>query len=206
MNYDQKLIKQIAEWLQAGSINIFGRPFAGKDTQGKRLADLFNAPLLGSGDLLRNSNNRIREQLRSGKLLPTADFLEVVLPHLSQEAFAHKPLVLSSVGRWHGEENSVMQATTAAGHPLKAIIYLDFPEEKVRQRWEAAQKEQDRGERNDDAAEVLETRLKEFRDKTLPVMEFYRQKNLLIEVNGDAPRDDVTAEILNRLAERARIS
>jgi adenylate kinase len=202
MKYDENQITQIKRWLQTGSINIFGRPFAGKDTQGRRIAELFGTPLIGSGDLLRNSNDRIREALRTGKLAPTKDFIEVVLPYLSQDSLANKPLVLSSVGRWHGEEESVMQAMNVAGHPLKAVIHLEFPEEKVRERWDVAQREQDRGERNDDAAEVLETRLKEFREKTLPVLDYYREKGLLIEVNGDAPRDDVTEVILKNLAER----
>lgn len=203
MNNDQQRLEKIKKWLQSGSINIFGRPFAGKDTQGRRIAELFDTPLIGSGDLLRNSNDRIREALRAGKLAPTEDFISIVLPYLSQESLAEKPLVLSSVGRWHGEEERVMQAMAAANHPLKAVIYLDFPEEKVRERWEIAQEEQDRGQRDDDAAEVLETRLEEFRGKTIPVLEYYRKKGLLIELNGDAPRDVVTGEILDRLSKFA---
>lgn len=201
--FDQTQIQHITEWLRTGSINIFGQPFAGKDTQGRQLAELFDAPLIAGGDLLRNSTDHVRQLLRSGKLLPTKEYLEVVLPHLKQAAFANKPLILSSVGRWHGEETSVIEAANTAGHPLAAVVFLQFPEEKVRERFHIALTEKDRGDRDDDAAELLETRLTEFREKTMPVIDFYRDKGLLIEVNGDAPKDQVTTEILNRLAARA---
>lgn len=95
---------QLKAWLGSGSINIFGRPFAGKDTQGKKLAALFDATLLGGGDILRGSTmpERIKALMRTGELIPTDDYISIVLPYLSQPALAGKPLILSSVGRWHG--------------------------------------------------------------------------------------------------------
>ncbi len=206
ISFDPKQIKQITDWLQSGSINVFGRPFAGKDTQAKRLAELLGGYSLSGGDILWGSKrNDVIEHISKGFLAPTDDFLQIVLPVLAQEKFAGKPLILSSVGRWQGEETGVLQATETSGHPLRTVVVLELPEPKVRERWQAAQIAKDRGDRPDDAGNdvVLETRLREYREKTLPVIEFYRNKDLLIEINGDAPRDEVTAEILNRLTERA---
>lgn len=201
-------IDTISHWLGSGSINLFGMPYAGKDTQGKVLADLFNAPLMGGGDILRNSviPPHVKEKIDAGELAPTDEYLQIVLPYLSKEEFAGKPLFLSAVGRWHGEEEGVIQATNASGHPLKAVIFLTIDEDTLQKRWEAAQTSGDRGDRADDAAHVLAVRLDEFNEKTIPVIETYRQKGLLIEVDGSGSLEDVTAHILGALANLASTS
>lgn len=191
----------IKSWLGSGSINIFGLPFAGKDTHGSTLATLFDAPLLGGGDILRNSiiPPDVKADLDAGKLISTDQYLRIVTPYLSKPEFDGRPLILSSVGRWIGEEQGVLQATEASAHPIKAVIYLHAAEELVFKRWEMSQEIGDRGSRADDAAHVLATRIQEFNEKTLPVIEVYRQKGLLIEVNSDAEKREVIENILGRL-------
>ena len=198
-------ITAIKEWLGTGSINIFGRPFAGKDTQGRIIAELLSANLLGGGDILRGSDipKKTKEVMRLGKLIPTEDYISIVLPFLSKEEFASQPLVLSSVGRWAGEEEGVLEATKAAGHDIKAVVYLNLPSDVVHERWSVLHERMDRGERHDDTPEILEIRLAEFKDKTLPVLEAYEHKNLLIEIDGQQSPEDVTNAIILALASRA---
>lgn len=196
-----KPLSAIKTWLGTGSINIFGLPFAGKDTHGAILSQLFDAPLLGGGDILRNSTipPELQKGLDAGKLFPTDDYLRIVTPYLSKPEFQNKPLILSSVGRWIGEEEGVLQATQASGHPTKAVIYLHLGEEVLHKRWEKSQTKGDRGGRADDAQHVLATRIEEFNTKTLPVIEVYRRMGLLIEVNSDAEKHEVMESILARL-------
>ena len=148
---DSQKLSVIREWLGTGSINIFGRPFAGKDTHGRELVTLFNGVLLGGGDILRNSvvPEHVTTLIRAGKLAPTEDYIAIVLPYLSKEEFSDKPLILSSVGRWHGEEDGVLGAAEASGHPVKAVVYLDITEEGVRARWQEKNHVGARGERHD---------------------------------------------------------
>lgn len=204
MENTQKLAA-IRKWLGTGSINIFGRPFAGKDTHGRELVTLFNGVLLGGGDILRNSEipEHVRDLIHAGKLAPTEDYINIVLPYLSQEEFADKPLILSSVGRWHGEEEGVLQATQEAGHPVKAVVYLDISEDAVHQRWEKKLHIGERGERHDDTEEVLTTRLEEYREKTLPVVEFYKNSGLLIAIDSTLDKKTVLDTIIDELYKRA---
>lgn len=199
---------KLRNWLGDGSINIFGRPFAGKDTQGKLLADLFHGTLLGGGEILRGSSvpDHIKAAMKTGKLIPTKDYIDIVLPFLARADLAGRPLILSSVGRWHGEEAGVIEATAEAGHPLRAVIYLDLDEATVRARWHALEDRNDRGIRHDDTLEILEIRLAEFREKTLPVIETYRDLGLLIEIDGSQPPAVVHDAILTALANRASTS
>ncbi|MEI7682787.1 MAG: nucleoside monophosphate kinase [Candidatus Saccharibacteria bacterium] len=195
-------MEDIKLWLKNGSINFFGKPFAGKDTCADSLAKLLGASVIGGGDILRNNSAHASTQAKveDGSLAPSDEYLSIVLPYFAQSEFANKPLVLSSVGRWHGEEPGVLKATDKSGHPLKVVIFIDIDESETRQRWQAAQKLADRGQRKDDAKHVLDKRLEEFANKTMPVLDFYRQKGILIEVNGRQSRQAVLQEVINKLA------
>ncbi|MEO8691621.1 MAG: nucleoside monophosphate kinase [Candidatus Saccharimonas sp.] len=197
----KKQLEIIKKWLGNGSINIFGLPFSGKDTHGRILAELFDAPLMGGGDIFRNSviPDHVREAINRGELAPTDDYIRIVLPYLSKKEFANRPLILSSVGRWSGEENGVLKATSASGHAIKSVIYLQLGEEMVYERWRKSQEIGDRADRVDDAVELLGTRVKEFTNKTLPVIDAYRKLGLLIEVNSKVPKQEAVDTILSRL-------
>lgn len=200
-----KLTPKISTWLGSGSINLFGLPFAGKDTHGRELAELFHAPLLGGGDILRSSiiPPHVKEALDTGLLVPSDEYVAIITPFLSRAEYQDHPLILSSVGRWIGEEVGVIEALNASGHPLKAVIYLSLDYADVWERWYHSQANQDRGKRAEDAEHILEIRFKEFAEKTLPVIDYYRKQGLLIEVNSKHPKEDVLLYILQELAQKA---
>ena len=191
----------IKQWLGSGSINIFGRPFAGKDAQGIRLAKLFDGNLVGGGEILRGITmpDHIKEYMRTGKLIPTDDYVNIVLPYLSQTDFQGKPLLLSSVGRWHGEEEGVLKSLDESNHPIKAVVFLDISNDESYTRWLAREVNNDRSKRHDDTKEILDIRFNEFERKTLPVFDYYNKLGVLITVNGNQSRDEVTNDIIEKL-------
>ncbi len=205
-NLNKNDVNSVRSWLGSGSINMFGRPFSGKDTQSKRLATLFEASLIGGGDIVRANltTQEVVETNNQGKLIPQAAFLELVLPHFQKPEFESHPLILNSIGRWHGEEESVMKACESSQHPLKAVIHLDIPEQVAFDRFDASRLRLDRGTRTDDQKAVLKTRLDEFKHKTQPVLNFYKDRGLLITIDGTAHEDKVTANILEALKRLAR--
>jgi adenylate kinase len=199
------LVSKITPWLGSGSINLFGLPFAGKDTHGRELAVLFGAPLLGGGDILRNSTipPHVKQALDTGLLVPSEEFITIVTPFLGKSEFQDKPLILSSVGRWIGEERGVIGALNATYHPLKAVIYLSLDHSTARKRWQKSRKNMDRGERAEDAEHFLDIRFAEFEEKTIPVINYYREQNLLIEIDSTLPQREVLYHILKKLAQKA---
>lgn len=198
-------INSIKSWLGTGSINIFGLPMSGKDTQGIRLAEALDAKLLSSGLIVRAKEAETRQHFSDkGNLIPTDTFYDWVLPYFSREDLKDYPLILSSIGRWIGEEDSVMSAARSGGHEIRAAILLNISEADVENRWLAAKSLGDRGTRRDDQdLDTFRIRLKEFREKTLPVILRYKDLGLLVSVNGDQPRDAVFNEIVEKLAARA---
>ncbi len=180
-------------------------PFSGKDTQGAILAEDFNGVMISSGDILRHDhgNKQVQEIMAEGGIIPSELFEQIVLPFLSRPELNGKPLVLSSVGRSEGEEPIIREATENSGHPTKAVIILNLSEEDVWKRFEESKIENDRGDRSDDKKEALTHRLQEFQNKTMPVIRYYRQQRLLIEVDGILSKDKVTESIIDKLYELA---
>ena len=196
-------IAAIKKWLGTGSINIFGFPMSGKDTQGVRLAEAIGGKLLSSGIIIRAKEMELHKNLTSnGDLIPTDIFYEWVLPYFGREDLKNYPLVLSSIGRWFGEEDTVIETAERTGHPIKAAVLLNISEADVMARFQKLQILNDRGERQDDKdLGVFQVRLDEFRKKTMPVLEHYKALGLLVNVNGDQSREEVFAEIINKLYE-----
>jgi adenylate kinase len=194
-------INSIKQWLGTGSINIFGLPMSGKDTQGIKIAEALGAKFLSSGMIIRAMEAETKQNLTgSGNLIPTNTFYDWVLPYFERRDLFNYPLILSSIGRWQGEEIQVMSVASGSGHEIKAVIVLNISEADVENRFKAAQTLQDRGERQDDKdLQVFHNRLQEFRTKTIPVIQHYSSLGLLIEVKGDQSREAVFNDIINKL-------
>ncbi|MBR2543183.1 nucleoside monophosphate kinase [Candidatus Saccharibacteria bacterium] len=204
----EEKLSTIKSWLGTGSINIFGLPMSGKDTQGVRLAESLGAKFLSSGAIVRalEKENR-KDYSKNGELIPTDVFYEWILPFFSREDLAAYPLILSSIGRWAGEEEKILEVAAENNHEIKAVVLLNISEADVEGRFNASKILNDRGDRQDDKdLAIFKTRVKEFREKTIPVIQHYKSLGLLIEVNGDQLRDNVFNEIVDKLYGKALVS
>ena len=174
---------------------------SGKDTIGVRLAENLGAKFLSSGMIIRAIEQEKGENLsHEGKLIPQNVFFEWILPYFEREDLWKYPLILSSIGRWNGEENEVMSVAKKTGHTIRAVVELQLTEQDVIERWEAAKILGDRGLRPDDAKpEVFQTRIQEYREKTLPVLRHYQELGLLVSVPAAAPREEVFTNVVNAL-------
>lgn len=207
----EEKIETIKDWLGRGSINIFGLPMSGKDTVGIKLAETLGARFLSSGMIIRAMEKEQNQQYtNTGSLAPTDVFFDWVLPYFSREDLVDTALVLSSVGRWSGEETRVMEAADDAGHPIRAAILLNISEADVQQRWEAVRESGQREgvlqtQREDDKERsVFEKRIAEFREKTIPVIKTYQNQGILIPVQADMSREEVFDLVVDKLYQFAK--
>ena len=204
----EEKIAAIKTWLGTGSINIFGLPMSGKDTVGIRLAETIGARFLSSGMIIRAMEaEQNKHYTDSGELAPTDVFSQWVLPYFEREDLKDSALILSSVGRWSGEEDQVMDAAASAGHAIKAAVILNVSEADVMARWDAVQESGAREgdettKREDDKRkEVFQQRIEEFNKKTIPVLQHYQQLGLLVQVQADISRDEVFSLLIDKLYE-----
>lgn len=204
-------VEHIKQWLDTGSINIFGIQFSGKDTVGHELTKLLGAQFISSGDVMRDIFTR-KEQVQdqqlweasrvgslSGSLMPTNEFQQMIVHRLSQPDLAGKPLVLSTVGRWIGEEQPVLHTLQHFGHPTKVVLLLNISESEVWKRWDTARHTRNGGRHDDISEDKVATRLKEYYEKTTPVIEVYRKMNILLEINGEQPPQQVMSDVIEQL-------
>ena len=90
-----------------------------------------------------------------------------------------------------------MGSAERGGHPIKKVVSLILSEEEVTSRWETAKRLGDRGSRADDESlEVFRTRILEYKEKTLPVLETYRKLGILVEIPAEGSREEVYRRVL----------
>jgi adenylate kinase len=173
-------------------------PGGGKGTQGQRLAAKYGIQHVSSGEVLRAEvqvgtplGREIAAYQRRGDLVPDQIVFELLTPVVSAAA-ARGGYILDGFPR------TLPQAITAADLgrrldlTLDAAVYLNVPEPVLLQRLLARA-------RADDTAEVIRHRLAVFDETTSPLIDYYRDRDILVEVNGDQPPESITADIQARL-------
>ena len=208
----EEKIAKIKEWLGTGSIDVFGLPMSGKDTVGIKLAEMLGARFLSSGMIIRAMEKETdKHYTDGGSLAPTDVFYEWVLPYFGREDLANTALILSSVGRWEGEEDKVMEAARDAGHPIKAAVLLNVSEADIEERWKTVRETGLRESQmpvskrvDDQEHDVFKKRIDEFNKKTMPVLRHYQDLGMLIPVRADMTREEVLDATIDALYDFAR--
>jgi adenylate kinase len=165
-------------------ILMLAPPGGGKGTQGVRIAEELGVAHISSGELLRAAvaedtpiGREVAGHIAAGRLAPDALVTQAVKPVLD----TRDGYVLDGFPRNLAQTDDL---------DFDAVIHLDVPEAVTRKRLLA------RG-RADDTEDVIERRLQQYAADTEPLVDHYR--DVLVEVNGDRPPDEITAELLQRL-------
>jgi adenylate kinase len=162
-------------------------PGGGKGTQGVRLARELGVPHISSGDVLRKEvaedtalGREVKTHMAAGRLAPDELVTRAILPVIE----ALDGYVLDGYPRTLAQADGVQ---------FDAVVYLNVPDDEVIRRLLA------RG-REDDKADVIKERLREYAEDTEPLIEHYR--DVLVEVDGDRDQETVAADLAARLRPR----
>jgi adenylate kinase len=175
-------------------------PGAGKGTQATRLADHYGITHLSSGDLLRHEvavGSRIgliaSDYLHQGELVPDELVLEMLAGPVL-EAATSGGYVLDGFPRTLLQaEEAYRVAQLVEGIELQAVVHLEVGHDELRRRLVA--RGQTEG-RDDDNEDVITHRLEVFAAETEPMLGFYAERGLVIDVRGDQPVDLVFSDIV----------
>jgi adenylate kinase len=183
-------------------------PGAGKGTQCRRLALATGVAHISSGDLLRAEMARGSESGRAaagyaarGDLVPDDLLFEVLTPVVLDADRATGGYLLDGFPRTMAQALRAAELGIAHQVSSDAVVYLTAPDHVLVERLLARA---DREGRTDDTPEVIQHRLAVFEAHTRPLVEYYRGRGLLLEVDADRPEDDVHAELRSRLPMETR--
>ena len=185
-------------------ILLLAPPGAGKGTQGKLLSEHYGIPHIATGDLLRDHVERgtevgrkVKSQLDRGELVSDELVLKMVQDAL-ETADAPAGYILDGFPRTVQQAIEGHRAAEPFGLEAQAAVLLEADDaELIRRLLRRAEEEG----RKDDTEEVIRQRLKTYQNETAPVIEHYRDRGMLIEVDGMQPIEKVTDDIVAKLAQ-----
>jgi len=182
---------------------LIGAPGAGKGTQAERLAKRFGIAHISSGDLLRQHvkdqtslGQTIRSYVENGDLVPDAVVMDMLRKPVVAAVRAGG-YVLDGFPRTVEQAKASFPTAHALGVEVQAAIHLDVPREELVRRLLARR----RG--SDDTEAIIEHRLQVYLDNTVPLLEYYAEREWMFTVDGAQIPDAVHEEIVSRLQKLA---
>ena len=210
---------------------IMGAQGCGKGTQSQLLAKTYELVHISVGDILRwhiqsrtKLGARVRRLVKEGALVPD-DAVEKIVRHRLEEHDWNYGFILDGFPRNRPQAEFFLE-----GYDVDAVIYLEVPYDVVLRRLLSRRLCSRCGldynliyhrpavagvcdvcggeliQRGDDTEKAVAARLSSFYETTEPILELFRQKELVISVDGSKPSEVVHEAICSRLDGRGAAS
>jgi adenylate kinase len=181
---------------------IMGPPGAGKGTQAGLVAEHYNIPAISTGDIFRamkTAQTPLADQLRaimdSGGYVSDELTNAIVATRLSEPDCANG-FLLDGYPRTVAQVAALDDELASTGRRLDAVISLVAePDEVVARLLKRAQIEG----RSDDNEDTIRVRQQVYAEQTAPLLEIYRARSILVEVDGLGPIDEVSQRLFKAL-------
>ena len=212
-------------------IIMLGAPGAGKGTQAKMIAEKCGIPHISTGDIFRaNIKNgtelgaKAKEYMDKGLLVPDELVCDLVVDRI-QQADCEKGYILDGFPRTIPQAEALEAALNAIEQKLDYAIDIDVPDENIINRMSGRRacvgcgatyhvlfnptKVEGKcdvcGEslilRDDDKPETVKKRLDVYHTQTQPLIDFYTERKVLVDVDGTQSMDKVFDDIMKILGE-----
>jgi adenylate kinase len=181
---------------------IMGPPGAGKGTQATRIAEHYGIPAISTGDIFRAMKNadtplarQVRAIMESGGYVSDEITNEIVQDRLARPD-CQGGFLLDGYPRTLQQVRTLDEHLAETGRPLDAVISLlaDTDEVVARLLRRAAI-----DGRSDDNEGTIRVRLQVYAEQTEPLLEVYRSRGLLVEVDGLGEVDEVSERVFAAL-------
>lgn len=197
------------------SIILFGPPGAGKGTQSGLISTITGKPQVSTGDMLREAvsdNSEVGREAKSymdkGLLVPDKIIMELIKIRLSKDD-AKNGLLFDGFPRTIPQAMALEKLTS-----VSMVVSLVVQDDEIVSRIAGRRTDPETGEiyhveykpapkdirsrllqRDDDTEDTVRNRLSTFHKQTAPLSDFYRDKGILIEVDGSGDIEQVSSSI-----------
>ena len=182
---------------------ILGPPGAGKGTQAARIAEHFGIPAVSTGDIFRaNIKNETELGLQVKSILASGGFVSdevtnaIVADRLAQDD-CEVGFLLDGYPRTLPQVAALDELLASKGQSLEHVLELTVDEDAVVQRLLTRAAVEGRA---DDTEEVIRERMAIYHRETKPLSDTFRERGVLVEVDGMGEVDEVTQRVLAALA------
>jgi adenylate kinase len=208
---------------------LLGPPGSGKGTQAERLNEQLGLPHVASGDLFRENIGNETElgllakgYIDRGQLVPDDVTIAMVRERL-QQPDCDDGVILDGFPRTLAQAEAFDEILASTGRTLAGVLYINVPDEELVRRLsgrricrqcqtpyhmtfsppaEEGVCDECGGElyqRDDDRPETVRARLRVYHEQTAPLIDYYRQVGLLVEVDGFGDIETVNAALLDAI-------
>jgi adenylate kinase len=181
---------------------LMGPPGAGKSTQARFVATQFNIPAISTGDLFRANVSQgtplgvaAKRFIDAGEYVPDEVTNSMVRNRIEQPD-TESGFLLDGYPRTLAQVEKLDRMIALTGHRLDAAVALLVDEDEIVKRLlERAQLEG----RGDDTEDLIRRRHEVYAERTAPIIKVYRDRGILVEVDGSGETDEVSRRILDAL-------
>lgn len=174
-------------------IILIGIQGSGKSTQGNLLSEKLGIPYLSTGHIFREIAKEktpfgryVKETLNAGVLIPDDKTLEIVDDYLSRDEYKNGYIL-------DGFPRTVKQAESFK-NGISYVFYLNVSDREAL--WRLSYRED---ERDDETLLALRKRIELFHELTEPVLDYYREKGILTELDGEKEIEEINQQILEKI-------
>lgn len=176
-------------------IVLMGIQGSGKSTQGNLLSQKLGVDYLSTGHIFRNLAQEktnvgryIKETMNAGYLIPDRRTIKIVNDYLKRDEYRLGYIL-------DGFPRTVFQAKSFKD-TLDKVFYIKVSDEEALRRLNLRNGEESR---EDDTARAIERRIELFHKLTNPVLNFYREKGALEEIDGERSIEEIHKDIITRI-------
>ena len=183
---------------------LFGPPGAGKGTQAKVLVEKFKIVQISTGDMLREEVNARTDLGKVAKLIMDSGDLvsdEIIMSMIEKricKSDCEKGFILDGFPRTLKQAVDLGEILENLNKKINKVIEINVDEELLIERIIQRAKESNYN-RGDDKTEILKNRIFVYRKDTLPVLKYYKEREILNTINGMQNIEKVTKDILELL-------
>ena len=177
---------------------LIGIQGSGKSTQGNLLAKTLGVPYLSSGHIFREMAKEktqwgryVKETLNAGFLIPDEKAIPIIEEYLAKPEYVNG-YILDGFPRTSRQAEEFKNG-------VDKVIYLKVSDKEALWRLSGRVEE---GVREDNTLQAIRKRIQLFHDVTIPVLDFYRQKGSLVEIDGEKSVEEVNKQILEALGNK----